>query len=339
MNVTSPQIPCNACGTNPAVFLQRHTGKALCLECLRKDLVNRVAAEIIRNNMFNEDDRLLLALSGGKDSYVLLDTIARIHDPRLIGVITIIEGIPRYNRVSNISWIMERTRKLGIELHVVSFKSYVGYTLEELVLRARELRINVSPCTFCGVIRRRIMNHYALMYGYDCVLTAHNLDDEVQTVLADLMRGDLARFIQLHPLSKPLSKYFVKRVKPLRRIYEYEITAYAYATGFKFQEVDCPYIIHAPTLRAKLRDYLHEVEGRRPGTLLKVLDWYDRTVRALLENRALTYPTKELPQCPLCGSPMAFGRRYCMLCELLLKLKLPVKYPALGKPLSNPKHQ
>ncbi len=332
MNVTPSQIICDVCGANPAIFLQRHTGRALCLECLRKDLVNRVTTEITRNNMFNEGDRLLLALSGGKDSYVLLDIITRIHDPKLIGVITIIEGIPGYNRVSNISWIIEKTRKLGIELHVVPFKSYVGYTLEELVLRARELGINVSPCTFCGILRRRIMNHYALMYGYDRVLTAHNLDDEVQTILADLMRGDLTRFIQLHPLSKPLSKYFVKRVKPLRRIYEYEITAYAYATGFKFQEADCPYIIHAPTLRAKLREYLHEIEGRSPGTLLRVLDWYDKTVRTLLESRALAYPTKELPQCPLCGSPMAFGRRYCMLCELLLRLKLPVRYPVLGKP-------
>lgn len=329
MNVTPSQIACSVCKANQAIFLQRHTGRALCLECLRKDLVNRVITEIARNNMFDKGDRLLLALSGGKDSYVLLDIIARIHDPKLLGVITIIEGIPRYNRVSNISWIIEKTRKLGIKLHIVPFKSYVGYTLEELVLRARELGINISPCTFCGILRRRIMNHYALMYGYDCILTAHNLDDEVQTILADLMRGDLARFIQLHPLSKPLSKYFVKRVKPLRRVYEYEITAYAYATGFEFQEVDCPYITHAPTLRAKLREYLHEIEGRNPGTLLKVLDWYDKTVRTLLENRALTYPTKELPQCPLCGSPMAFGRRYCMLCELLRKLKLPVKYSTL----------
>lgn len=332
MNDTPSQINCNACGINPAIFLQRHTGRALCLECLRKNLADRVITEITHNSMFDERDRLLLALSGGKDSYVLLDIIARIHDPKLLGVITIIEGIPGYNRASNISWIIEKTRELGIELHVVPFKSYVGYTLEELVLRARELGVNVSPCTFCGILRRRIMNHYALMYGYDCVLTAHNLDDEVQTILADLMRGDLARFMQLHPLSKPLSKYFVKRVKPLRRIYEYEITAYAYATGFEFQEVDCPYIIHAPTLRAKLREYLHEIEGRSPGTLLRVLNWYDKTVRALLESNALSYPVKELPQCPLCGSPMAFGRRYCMLCELLLKLKLPVKYPALKAP-------
>ncbi len=329
MNVTPSQIACSVCKANQAIFLQRHTGRALCLECLRKDLVDRVITEIARNNMFDKGDRLLLALSGGKDSYVLLDIIARIHDPKLLGVITIIEGIPRYNRVSNISWIIEKTRKLGIKLHIVPFKSYVGYTLEELVLRARELGINISPCTFCGILRRRIMNHYALMYGYDCILTAHNLDDEVQTILADLMRGDLARFIQLHPLSKPLSKYFVKRVKPLRRVYEYEITAYAYAIGFEFQEVDCPYITHAPTLRAKLREYLHEIEGRNPGTLLRFLDWYDKTVETLLKNKALTYLAKELPLCPLCGSPMAFGRRYCMLCELLRKLKLPVKYPAL----------
>jgi len=322
-------VTCNECGVNPAIFLQRHTGKALCLECLRKDLINRVIAEITRNNMFEKDDRLLLALSGGKDSYVLLDIITRIHNPKNIGVITIIEGIPRYNRASNISWILEKTRELGIELHVIPFRSYVGYTLEELVLRAQELRVNVSPCTFCGILRRKIMNHYALTYGYDCVLTAHNLDDEVQTILADLMRGDLARFIQLHPLSKPLSKYFVRRVKPLRRIYEYEITAYAYATGFKFQEIDCPYITHAPTLRAKLREYFHKIEGRQPGTLLRVLDWYDKTVKTLLDNKTLTYPSKELPQCPLCGSPMAFGRKYCMLCELLLKLKLPVRYPSL----------
>lgn len=268
--------------------------------------------------MFGPGDRILLALSGGKDSFVLLDVAKEVHDVSKIGIVTIIEGIRGYNRIEDIDWIVSIAKKYKIDLHVTSFKEYTGYDLDDFVGLGKLRNFEVSPCTYCGILRRRIINYYARSQGYDRVLTAHNLDDEVQTYIMNILRGDKGRLIQNHPLSKTLSRYFIKRVKPLRKIYEWETSVYAYMMGFKFQEFECPYIRHQLTLRAEIRDYLYEIEQERPGSLLRVLETIDNYVERELLSRPLGF--EELPTCALCGAPTAQGRRICVLCELLDKL-------------------
>lgn len=310
-------MKCSVCGVREAVVLQRHTGRALCKECFFDDVVSRVRKEVTRFNMFSDRDRLLLALSGGKDSFVLLDVMLKLHNPSKLGIVTIIEGIPGYNREEDIEWIKEASRKYGIELHLTSIKDYVGYSLGELVTRADELGVVVSPCTFCGVSRRRIINEVARELGYDRVLTAHNLDDEAQTALMNILRGDVLRLVQTHPAGPVLSHLFVRKVKPLRKIYEEEITSYAYLKSFRFQQTECPYIRFRPTLRAMLRGYLFSLERKSPGTLLRFLENVDDLVSKLVPKYSVL---PELPRCERCGEPTAFGRRYCILCDLLTRV-------------------
>lgn len=268
--------------------------------------------------MFTPNERVLLALSGGKDSYVLLDLMGELHDPSKMGVVTIVEGIEGYNRADDIAWILDMTKSRGIELHLTSFKEFSGLGLDELVSLDASKGLGASPCTYCGVLRRRIINYYARTLGYSKVLTAHNLDDEVQTYIMNLLRGDEGRLIQSHPLSPTLSKHFVKRVKPIRKVYEWETTAYAFIKGFKFQEVECPYIRFRPTLRAVIREYLYEIERSKPGTLLRILEAVDGYVERELLQRASKF--SELPRCSACGSPTAYGRDTCVLCDLLRKI-------------------
>lgn len=273
--------------------------------------------------MFTPTERLLLALSGGKDSYTLLDLVKDIHDVSRIGVVTIIEGIEGYNRVDDIAWIEDISRNYGIDLHITSFKKFIGFGLDELVYLDRSKGIGSSPCTYCGILRRRIINYYARTLGYDKVLTAHNLDDEVQTYIMNLLRGDRGRLIQNHPLSHTLSKYFVKRVKPLRKIYEWETAVYAFMRGFKFQETECPYLRYRPTLRAEIRDYLYELEEEKPGSLLRILEVIDDHIEK--ELLPISFQLSELPQCSICGSPTAYGRTTCVLCDLLRRMGIDLK--------------
>ncbi len=264
--------------------------------------------------MFDSNHRVLLALSGGKDSFTLLDVMLEIHDPSKMGIVTIIEGIPGYNRRGDIEWIISKAGEFKVDLYLTSFKEYVGKTLAELVDLSRERGLGVSPCTFCGITRRRIINEYARMGGFDRVLTAHNLDDEAHTVLLNLFRGDLARLVQTHPLGPALSGKFVRKFKPLRKVYERESALYAYLRGHRFQEVECPYITTVPTLRAKIREYMHELEAKQPGVLLNLLERIDALVPKLL-GRFRNLP--ELPTCVNCGEPTAYGRKYCRFCELI----------------------
>lgn len=307
-------MKCIACGSRDAVVMQRHTGRALCRECFISDVMSRVKKEIKKFNMFTDSDRLMIAVSGGKDSYVLLDVILKLHDPSKIGVVTIVEGIEGYNRLEDIEKVRRLAGVSGVDVIVLSLRDYVGYSLTELVNLGFSRNVKVSPCTFCGILRRKAINEVARDLGFTKVLTAHNLDDEAQTIIMNLLRGDLFRLVQTLPNGPILSKLFVRKVKPLRKIYEEEVAIYAHLIGYEFQTADCPYLRYYPSLRAKIREYLYKLEKEKPGVLLDLIERID-TILVRYVNHYAKYP--ELPRCVICGEPTAYGRNYCMACELL----------------------
>ncbi len=306
---------CDVCRSRPAVVYQRHTGRRLCRECFLRDVRERAVREVKRWEMFGPRDRLLLGLSGGKDSWVLLDILSEIHDASRIVAVTIVEGIPGYNREEDARRIASKAREYGIDVVFTSIREYTGYPLAEIVMRAWRRRFRVSPCTYCGIARRRILNLYARMYGADKQVTAHNLDDEAQTAVVNLLRGDWTGLLRLHPLAPPISPLIVPRVKPLRKIYEWETATYAYLKGFPMQETECMFINYAPTLRARVREALYAVEEEKPGSLLRILE----TLDMLLAAEASRLRAATLPRCERCGEPTSHGRRLCKLCEILEK--------------------
>lgn len=305
---------CSSCGVRDAVVVQRHTGRALCRDCFLSDVVSRVKKEVEKFRMFASNDKLMVAASGGKDSYVLLDVILKLHDPSRVGVVTIVEGIEGYNRTEDVEKVRSLASGHGVEVVVLSLKDYVGYSLTELVDMSRARNVGLSPCTFCGVLRRKAINEVARELGFTRVLTAHNLDDEAQTVILNVLRGDLFRLVQALPNGPVLSELFVRKVKPLRKVYEEEIAMYAHLIGYDFQTSDCPYLRYLPTLRARVREFLYRVEREKPGTLLNLMERVDSIMSGYVINYK-DYP--QLPKCVKCGEPTAYGRSYCMACELL----------------------
>lgn len=305
---------CDVCGKRRADVLQPHTGLRLCRGCFTADLVARVSREIFRFGMIRGGEKILLAISGGKDSFTLLDVMSRIYDPELLGGVTIVEGIASYNRAEHVEEIKRLGAERGVEIFVYSLKELWGASVDEMVEGSKARGLRISPCTYCGIHRRKGMNIVARELGYDKVATAHNLDDEVQTLMINVLRGDLERLLANHPRRAKGSRLFVDRIKPLRKIYERETAAYAYLAGFRPQEVECPYLELQPSLRARIREILYEVERERPGTLLKVLEWYDNAFDPLREPKK----PPELPSCEACGEPTSPGRTLCKSCELQL---------------------
>ena len=304
---------CDSCRARPAVVYQPHTGRRLCRECFLEDVEERVVGEIRRWRMIEPGDTLLLAISGGKDSFVLLDVLPRIHKPSRLVAVSIVEGIPGYNRHEDIEKMRTYARERGVDVIVTSIREYTGLYLSEIVSMAWRRRLRVSPCTYCGILRRRLINYYARVYGATKTVTAHNLDDEAQTAIINILRGDVVGLLRQHPLAPPASKRLIPRIKPLRKIYEWETATYAFLKGFRFQETECMYIRYAPTLRARVREALYTMEQESPGSLLRLLE----TLDALLEEPARRLSVEELPPCRLCGEPTSPGRDRCKLCELL----------------------
>ena len=310
---------CDRCGAREAVVYQPHTGRRLCLKCFEEDIVERVRREIERWNMLRlGKTRLLLALSGGKDSLTLLYVMTQLHSINRMAVLTVYEGAGGGYRLREIENLKKFARSYGVDVAVVSFRDYIGADLAELVRAAREAKLGLKPCTICGTLRRRIINWYARLHGFEKVATAHNLDDEVQTLYMNILRGDLDGLLRLHPLSPTLSDKLVPRVKPLRKIYEWETAALAYLKGWELPVEACPLITEEASLRARIREALYRYEWRHPGYLLKTLERFDEEMLPLVKQ---LYDKPRLPLCEKCGEPTSYGRRVCRVCEIIDALK------------------
>ncbi len=301
------------CASRKAVVYQEHTGRGMCGECFLEDLILRVSSEVSRWQMIDPGDVVAMGLSGGKDSYLLLETLSRIHEPSKLVGISIIEGIPGYNRLEHVKALKSHALSLGVEVVVTSIKEYVGKTLSEIIESAKARGASHSPCTYCGISRRRILNAVAREVGATKTATAHNLDDEAQTALINILRGDIIGLLRQHPLAPPASPMILPRVKPIRKIYEREAAAYAFVRKIPLQDTECPFISQAPTLRARIREKLLEMEAESPGYLLNLME----TLDSILEKEAEKLETEELPKCIKCGEPTSHNRKVCKLCEIL----------------------
>ncbi len=303
--------------SNKPFIYQRHTGRVLSKREFEEDVISRVSREVSKYDMIDSGDNVLLAVSGGKDSFVLVDTLSRIHDTGKLLAVTVIEGIGVLFREKEVGKMKSLLKSLGIDYVVVSFKEYYGVGMDEIIERVLEKKLTDSPCTFCGVLRRRLLNSVARELGMDKVATAHNLDDEAQTLLMNILRGDYTRLPRLYPKAPVLSTKFVPRIKPIRKIYEYETTAYAYMKGFGFQLGHCPYVDLKPSLRGFVRKLLYRIEDVEPGFSLRLVENVDKILsKAVYSLKKLP----ELPVCRLCGEPTSYGRELCKVCELLCKI-------------------
>ncbi len=255
-------------------------------------------------------DHIAVAMSGGKDSTVtlsvLVETFGRRPDIRFSGI-TIDEGIAGY-RNESIPSAKELCDRLGVPHHVVTFEDEIGHTLDDILGRARE----EASCTYCGVFRRTLLNRKARAIGANKLATGHNLDDEAQAVLLNVMNGDTERLARLRPTRTQPG--LVRRIKPLMDVPEREIALYAFLKQLPFYTGECPYT--AESLRGEIKDMLNDFEYRHPGTKYSILSGFENMVDCLREK----YPQVPLTKCKICGEPGIQGT--CQACKLKKRVKI-----------------
>jgi len=302
-------LKCNRCGKE-AIYLQRYSGEAFCGGCFIEFIENRVKRTISKYDLFQPEDRISVALSGGKDSMALLHILSVIESSfpksELIAI-TIDEGILGY-REESIKIASEICKKLNIEHVITSFKEIYGHTLDELVERI-QCKEGFEPCSVCGVLRRKALNLLAKKVHADKLATAHNMDDEIQTLLINLINGDVMRIARVEPLLK--GKKFVPRAKPLCEVPENEVALYSFLRQIKFQSIGCPYI--RTSLRNDIRNAINKLELNHPGIKYNIYRAFEK-IRPILKSSNKDF---ELKECKKCGEPSS--RDICASCLLLLK--------------------
>jgi len=294
---------CTKCHSEPSVYHRPYSGERLCGGCFVESMRERVQKTIGRFDMLRHDSRIAVGVSGGKDSLSLLSILSEIeggHSRSELVAVSIDEGVEGY-RDEALRLAKGYCGELGVEHHILGFRELFGVTMDEIALNPGEL----TPCSYCGVLRRRALNEAARRVGADRLATAHNLDDVAQSALLNLTRGDLNRLSAMHPGGSEMEG-FVRRVKPFCEVPERESAMYAYLTGIRFQSAPCPYAEGA--MRSDIRRFLNRMEVKRPGTKFIVY----RTALKLIPSldKAEVRGT-----CRLCGEPTTGDT--CRVCELL----------------------
>jgi uncharacterized protein (TIGR00269 family) len=299
-------MKCTKCG-EPAVINMRQHRLGLCAEHFLEWVPQQVERAIEKYDMFEPNERVLVAVSGGKDSLSLWDILLRLG--YAADGIYINLGIPHlsYSDVSQ-QKVEQFAAQRGAASHVVTVKNEYGQTVPEAARRKR----GRSPCSTCGLVKRHIMNQVARDGGYAVLATGHNLDDEAAVLFQNALHwatGYLARQAPTLPASRP---GLVRKVKPLIRLYEREMAAYALVRGIDYVYDECPYSRGATTLLYK--DLLNKLEGASPGAKQS---FYLSFLQARAEGRLLpgTANEVEMHPCPRCGQPTTVPG-LCAFCRL-----------------------
>ena len=257
--------------------------------------------------MIYENERVAVALSGGKDSSVLLYLLheyTRNREGIDLIAITIDEGVSGY-REDTIRAAKRLTGLLGIEHRIVSFREVYGHDLDDF-LRDRE----EMACTVCGVLRKQLLQMEAKRCDATVLATGHCLDDEAQSILMNYLKGDTGRIAR--DASKPGHQIFVRRIKPLSKVRERDVALYGMVKDIYTELPECPYAGYA--LRGEARKMLNLLESRYPNTMEKLVTGYGY-VRDRVRSR--DYP-EPVDICERCGGPASGS--LCRACILVQRL-------------------
>ncbi len=292
-------MKCQRC-SKTALHYQKYSNAHLCKTHFIEDVERKIKRDIRKFRMVERDDRIAVALSGGKDSTALLYVLHRIFGKRRdieLSAITIDEGIRGY-REKTLSHAVKLTNELEIPHTMRSFEGEFGTTLDELI-RKKE----AAACTLCGVLRKNILNKAAREIGATKLAIGHNLDDEAQTILMNYLRGDVDRMTRMAGILPDM----VLRIKPLRSIPEKEVALYGLLNNLPVSTDECPYAGEA--LRNEIREMLNNYEVKHPGAKYSLLGGFEAI------SHALSLPESQVVRCEKCGEPSS--EAVCKTCRLL----------------------
>ncbi len=297
---------CSKCGREAIVKI-RYAGISLCKEHFMEFIERKVKREIREQVRFQRDDRVLIAISGGKDSmltlYFMHKIFGRWKDFEMLAV-TVDEGIGDF-RKKCAEVARDYAKQLGIEHRTITFKEYIGITTDDVARVDKELK----PCTYCGVFRRKVLNTYAKEVGAKYLILGLNLDDIAQSVIMNVTRGDVARLARLAPHRKVKSG-FIPRILPLRSVLEEEVRLFVNLAQIPYYPGRCPY---APlAVRDLYREFLNNLEKRDPAVKFSILNFLDE-IKPLVEEKYV----KELRPCKICGEPTT--GEICKACQLKMR--------------------
>jgi uncharacterized protein (TIGR00269 family) len=300
---------CRTCGAPAAINMRQHK-LALCRAHYVDWLPEQTERAIDHYKMLSRGEKMLVAVSGGKDSLTLWDILQRLgYDADGIYIdLGIDEGIGYSSKSRALCESFAAAR--GLTLQVVSVPSVYGSSIPEVARQS--LRGRRKPCSVCGLVKRHIMNRICREQGYAALATGHNLDDEAAVLLHNSMTWAGGYLVRQAPVLAATRPGLARKVKPFCRIYERETAAYALMQKIEYIYEECPFSEGSSTLYYK--EILNRMEEDRPGAKLQ---FYLAFLQA--KGQGLFAPgfsgESELHDCEQCGQPTSAPGK-CAFCRL-----------------------
>lgn len=305
-------LKCSKCGNPHVIIKKEESGQLLCKKCFIKSVEKKVAKTMKKEKLIEKGDKVLVALSGGKDSVTLLEILNDYRERHIIELcaVTVDEGIANY-RQDGIDIATHHANRLGIEHKIVSIKDEYGITLDE-IMKKETHRV---PCSYCGVFRRDIINKVARDFKATKIAMGHNLDDEVQGIMMNYLEGNTDNISKFGAKTESKAKEFTVKIKPLREIPEREIGLYAVAKDLKVHFASCPYAHES--FRNEVSQLITKLSSNHPTIKYSTLRGYDKIREAIGDEFKKEF---KLKRCKRCGEPSA--NDLCRTCTFLKELEV-----------------
>ncbi len=283
------------------IDIRRHNAN-FCVDHFLRYCRDQVAKALDEFKMAESGDRILIAVSGGKDSLALWDMLQELGhqvDGLYVGL-----GIGEYSDISA-EHTLRFADERGLTLRVIDLRQDHGFDVPTAAAVTRRV-----PCSACGLSKRHLFDRAALEGGYDAVATGHNLDDEAAVLYGNVLRWNTDYLARQRPVL-PASNGFPRKIKPLIRLTERETAAYCVLRNIDYLVDECP--MAAGNKHLGYKEALNTVEAASPGTKH---DFYFSFLRRAADRFVDDDETSgQLGTCTRCGSPAS--AEVCAFCRLI----------------------
>lgn len=312
-------VTCLKCNRNNAVLKRPKNGDKQCKECFYKYFEEEIHETIMNNKLFTPGDTVAIGASGGKDSTVLAHVMKTLNERYNYGLnlilLSIDEGITGY-RDDSLETVKRNKMQYGLPLKILSYGELYGWTMDDIVAHVGRK----NNCTFCGVFRRQALDRGAMLVNANKIVTGHNADDIAETVLMNILRGDIGRLERCTMITTGADGT-IPRCKPFKYTYEKEIVMYAYFKKLDYFSTECIYSPNA--YRGHARTYLKDLEAIRPSCILDII----HSGESMAVKQGVKMPTQGT--CPKCG--YISSQALCKACVLLEGLNRGLPKLGIGK--------
>lgn len=290
---------------------------ALCKDHFLDWIPEQTERIIHKYKMFSRQERVLVAVSGGKDSLALWDILHRLGyqcDGLYIGLG--IDGEIGYSDQS-LRFSQKFAEERSLHLITIDIEKEHGETIPQIARRT--VRGKEKPCSVCGLSKRHIMNRTAREGSYSVLVTGHNLDDEAAVLFSNTMNWEAGYLVRQGPVLEANGDGMVRKAKPLCRFYERETAAYALLRGIDYIYDECPYASGSKSIYYK--EILNKMESDRPGAKLSFYLSYLQAKEGGLFALDADRTRKDLHTCPTCGQLTTTPQK-CAFCRMVIKVVL-----------------